>query len=46
VAFDQQRLVGFVFIWVGLAVFALEGALRSRRPAVAAPGAPAQAGEG
>jgi chloramphenicol-sensitive protein RarD len=45
-AFDQQRLIGFVFIWVGLAVFALEGALRSRRPAVAASATPAQAGEG
>jgi chloramphenicol-sensitive protein RarD len=39
-AFDQQRLVGFVFIWIGLAIFALEGLLRSRRraaPVVAAP---------
>jgi chloramphenicol-sensitive protein RarD len=39
-AFDQQRLVGFVFIWAGLAIFALEGLLRSRRraaPVVAAP---------
>ncbi|MDR7099846.1 chloramphenicol-sensitive protein RarD [Lysobacter niabensis] len=32
-AFDQQRLVGFVFIWAGLAIFALEGLLRSRRAA-------------
>ncbi|HKN79116.1 MAG TPA: EamA family transporter RarD, partial [Lysobacter sp.] len=39
-AFDQQRLVGFVFIWIGLAIFALEGLLRSRRraaPVVPAP---------
>ena len=33
-AFDQQRLVGFVFIWIGLAVFALDGLLRSRRQPV------------
>jgi chloramphenicol-sensitive protein RarD len=30
-AFDQQRLVGFVFIWIGLAIFALDGLLSSRR---------------
>ena len=44
-AFDQQRLVGFVFIWIGLAIFAVDGALRSRRPAVAATVAPATASE-
>jgi chloramphenicol-sensitive protein RarD len=32
-AFDQQRLVGFVFIWIGLAVFAFESLLRTRRQA-------------
>jgi chloramphenicol-sensitive protein RarD len=31
-AFDQDRLVGFVFIWIGLAIFAIDGALRARRP--------------
>jgi chloramphenicol-sensitive protein RarD len=36
-AFDQQRLVGFVFIWIGLAIFALDGAWRSRRQAALAP---------
>lgn len=32
-AFDQQRLVGFVFIWIGLAVFAGESLWRSRQKA-------------
>jgi chloramphenicol-sensitive protein RarD len=32
-AFDQQRLVGFVFIWVGLAIFASESVWRARRQA-------------
>lgn len=32
-AFDQQRLVGFTFIWIGLAVFALDSLLRTRRQA-------------
>lgn len=36
-AFDQQRLVGFVLIWIGLAIFALEGLWRSRRHAALAP---------
>ena len=35
-AFDQQRLVGFVFIWIGLAIFATESVWRARRPVVAA----------
>ncbi|GAB3104654.1 EamA family transporter RarD [Lysobacter terrae] len=30
-AFDRNRLIGFVFIWIGLAIFALDGALRARR---------------
>ncbi len=30
-AFDRQRLVGFVLIWIALAVFAGEGLLRTRR---------------
>jgi chloramphenicol-sensitive protein RarD len=30
-AFDRNRLVGFVFIWAGLAIFALEGLWRTRR---------------
>ena len=29
--FDSTRLVGFVFIWIGLAVFASDGLLRARR---------------
>ncbi|HEU0307372.1 MAG TPA: EamA family transporter RarD, partial [Lysobacter sp.] len=40
-AFDTDRLVGFVFIWIGLAIFAIDGALRARRqvavPVAAAP---------
>lgn len=32
-AFDQDRLVGFIFIWVGLLIFAAEGMWRSRRQA-------------
>ena len=34
-AFDQQRLVGFVFIWIGLAIFASESVWRLRRSLVA-----------
>ena len=30
--FDAARLVGFVFIWCGLAVFATDGLMRARRP--------------
>ena len=29
--FDSTRLVGFVFIWIGLALFASDGLLRARR---------------
>ena len=36
-AFDQQRLAGFVFIWIGLAIFAMDGLWRSRRQAALAP---------
>ncbi len=35
-AFDRDRAIGFVFIWVALALFALEGLLRARRSAVIA----------
>ncbi|KRD34798.1 hypothetical protein ASE35_08705 [Lysobacter sp. Root916] len=31
--FDRSRLIGFVFIWIGLLIFAGEGAWRSRRQA-------------
>ncbi len=34
--FDRDRAIGFVFIWVALALFALEGLLRARRSAVIA----------
>ncbi|WP_255516446.1 EamA family transporter RarD [Luteimonas suaedae] len=34
-AFDRDRAIGFVFIWIALAVFAIDGWLRSRRRAVA-----------
>lgn len=34
-AFDRDRAIGFTFIWVALAVFAIDGWLRSRRRAVA-----------
>ncbi|MEZ0469117.1 EamA family transporter RarD [Luteimonas salinilitoris] len=34
-AFDRDRAIGFAFIWVALAVFAIDGWLRSRRRAVA-----------
>jgi chloramphenicol-sensitive protein RarD len=36
-AFDRTRLVGFVCIWAGLVIFALEGLWRTRRQAVLAP---------
>jgi chloramphenicol-sensitive protein RarD len=32
-AFDQQRLIGFVLIWIGLAIFASESVWRARRQA-------------
>lgn len=35
-AFDRDRAIGFVFIWAGLAVFAIDGLLRSRKRAVPA----------
>jgi chloramphenicol-sensitive protein RarD len=44
-AFDQNRLIGFAFIWLGLAIFALDGLLRSRRRAAAIVANPAPAGE-
>lgn len=31
--FDQQRLIGFVFIWIGLAIFASESVWQARRQA-------------
>lgn len=34
-AFDRDRAIGFAFIWIALAVFAIDGWLRSRRRAVA-----------
>lgn len=36
-AFDRDRAIGFAFIWVALALFAGEGAWRTRRRALAAP---------
>ncbi len=35
-AFDRDRATGFIFIWVALAIFAIDGLLRARRAAVAA----------
>ncbi|MCA1714410.1 MAG: EamA family transporter RarD [Gammaproteobacteria bacterium] len=35
-AFDRDRAIGFSFIWVALAIFALDGLWRSRRQAVLA----------
>jgi chloramphenicol-sensitive protein RarD len=35
-AFDRDRAIGFVFIWVALAMFALDGLVRARRQAVVA----------
>ena len=37
-AFDESRAVGFVFIWIALAVFASDGLWRARRQAVLAAG--------
>jgi chloramphenicol-sensitive protein RarD len=34
--FDRNRAIGFVFIWVALAIFASDGLLRARRSAAAA----------
>jgi len=36
-AFDQDRLIGFACIWIGLAIFAIDGALRARRQIMAMP---------
>jgi chloramphenicol-sensitive protein RarD len=36
-AFDQDRAIGFAFIWVALALFAGHGLLRARRAGVPAP---------
>ncbi|BCT91990.1 membrane protein [Lysobacter helvus] len=38
-AFDRDRAIGFAFIWIALAIFAIDGVLRSRRtsaPTIAA----------
>ncbi|NUO75378.1 MAG: EamA family transporter RarD [Lysobacter sp.] len=35
--FDRARLIGFVFIWIGLLMFAGDGLWRSRRQAAASP---------
>jgi chloramphenicol-sensitive protein RarD len=35
-AFDRDRAIGFVFIWVALAMFAMDGVRRARRPAMLA----------
>jgi chloramphenicol-sensitive protein RarD len=45
-AFDQQRLVGFVFIWIGLAIFAGESLWPTRRKASVPAGATAPVREG
>jgi chloramphenicol-sensitive protein RarD len=37
-AFDRDRAIGFAFIWIALALFAGEGAWRTRRRAAALPG--------
>ena len=37
--FDRDRAIGFVFIWVGLAIFALDGVWRSRRKPACLPAA-------
>lgn len=34
--FDRDRATGFIFIWVALAIFAIDGLLRARRATVAA----------
>ena len=35
--FDRARAIGFVFIWIGLAIFAIDGVWRSRRKPVVVP---------
>ena len=43
-AFDRDRAIGFAFIWIALAIFAIDGFLRARRaPARPAPLSPASA---
>lgn len=39
--FDRDRAIGFVFIWIALAIFASDGVLRARRAAGVAAGEPA-----
>jgi chloramphenicol-sensitive protein RarD len=29
--FDRDRAIGFIFIWIGLLIFAVDGVVRSRR---------------
>ncbi|MNG29788.1 hypothetical protein D3C84_1152760 [compost metagenome] len=35
-AFDRDRATGFIFIWVALAIFAIDGLMRARRMSVPA----------
>jgi len=43
-AFDRDRAIGFAFIWLALAIFAIDGLLRARRaPAPIVPLSPASA---
>ena len=42
-AFDQDRAIGFAFIWIALAIFAVDGAVRARRATVRATLVPANA---
>jgi chloramphenicol-sensitive protein RarD len=37
--FDRDRAIGFVFIWIGLAIFAIDGVWRSRRKPACLPAA-------
>jgi chloramphenicol-sensitive protein RarD len=45
-AFDQDRAIGFACIWIALAIFAIDGWVRTRRANAAMPAAvvPAKAG--
>ncbi|MEP6632985.1 MAG: EamA family transporter RarD [Luteimonas sp.] len=36
-SFDRDRAIGFVLIWIALAIFAVDGLWRSRSPATVAP---------
>jgi chloramphenicol-sensitive protein RarD len=38
-AFDRDRAIGFGFIWIALAIYAIDGALRARRPTPEVPDA-------